>query len=245
MKWRCPVQYKLVKDREQWIRIARPEGPFHRDYRQLHEQPGGNLRTQLRLQHRFSQASPNRSIRQRTALHRTHTLPRPSKGAEMDGSCTNDHMPPTGTRQGSETTTIPLRVLWLRVGNVERPKIIGLRNRFGSEGMDIHIADVKHATEPAGAEQNGEQNGEQNAELFPAVFDLIMLECVEIVENVMLTHLGSIRELSQAPLIVLTDNYTLDWSLRALCEGADAIFTLNTPDDIIVARSNALLRRWA
>jgi DNA-binding response OmpR family regulator len=45
-------------------------------------------------------------------------------------------------------------------------------------------------------------------------------------------------------LIVLTDNHTLDWSIRALHSGADALFTINMPDDVIVARSKALLRRW-
>jgi len=71
-----------------------------------------------------------------------------------------------------------------------------------------------------------------------------MLECVDIIEQDMLTSLEQIRTYSNAPLIVLTDNPTLDWSLLVLREGADAIFTLNTPDEVILARSTALLRRW-
>jgi len=129
-----------------------------------------------------------------------------------------------------------LRVLWLRGGTGEWPKTTGLRNRFGSEGMDIHLADLHHTDEQA--------LDQQVAKLFPTIFDLIMLECVETGEEAMLRQVNCIREVSQAPLIVLTDNHTLDWSLHALREGADAIFTLNTPDDVIVARSNALLRRW-
>jgi DNA-binding response OmpR family regulator len=72
-----------------------------------------------------------------------------------------------------------------------------------------------------------------------------MLECVDTIEQEMLARLDRVRSKSKAPLIILTDNATLDWSLLALREGADAIFTMNTPDEIIFARSNALLRRWS
>jgi DNA-binding response OmpR family regulator len=65
-----------------------------------------------------------------------------------------------------------------------------------------------------------------------------------MVEPEMMKAVITVRLLTQAPLIVLTDNHTLDWSIRALHSGADALFTINMPDDVIVARSKALLRRW-
>ena len=253
MKWRCPVQHKSVTEsahnaaqgtandaendhQEQWQKIVQPEGHFHRKYRQ----PNGlslNLRAQREILHRFSQVNPSWPTRPYLVPARVRTLQRPSKWTDVEKSYTDSNLPPTGTRKVAEPTTIPLRVLWLRAGNVERPKTTGLRNRFGSEGMDIHLADLQHTVISA--------VDQQATHLFPTVFDLIILECVEISEEGMLTQLSNIREVSQAPLIVLTDNYTLDWSLRALREGADAIFTLNAPDDVILARSNALLRRWA
>ena len=95
--------------------------------------------------------------------------------------------------------------------------------------MEVHITDLS----------KGKKGSSQDF-----VGELIMLECVDVYEQEMLIRLDFVRQGSRAPLIVLTDNHTLDWSLLALREGADAIFTLNTPDDVIVARSNALLRRW-
>ncbi len=237
MKWRCPVQHKPVKDTERWTQIARTEGPFHRDYRQMAGQSALNFRAQLWIQHRFSPTNTTASVRQRTVRHRAQPLQRPATEIANDKPNVNERIPPAGTRKLAETKSIPLRVLWLRFNNVDRPRTTGLRNRFGTEGMDIHVADLQYTMDQI-------IDG-QTPNLFPTVFDLIMLESVEIIEEAMLRQLSSIREVSQAPLIVLTDNYTLDWSLRALREGADAIFTLNTPDDVIVARSNALLRRWA
>jgi hypothetical protein len=253
MKWRCPVQHKSVtesarkaaqgtvndaaNDQEQWTKIVQPESHFHRKYRQPNGQLALNLRTQREIRHRFSEANSSWPTRPNLVPPRLRPVQRPSKWTDAEKSYTDNSLPPTGTRKVAEPTTIPLRVLWLRAGNVERPKTTGLRNRFGSEGMDIHLTDLQHTDTPV--------VDLQAINLFPTVFDLIILECVEISEAVMLVQLNSIREVSQAPLIVLTDNYTLDWSLRALREGADAIFTLNTPDDVILARSNALLRRWA
>lgn len=253
MKWRCPVQHKSVtqsardvaqdtasdtaNEQEQWAKIVRLEGYFHRKYRQPDDQILLNMRARRAIQHRFSQANPGWSTRPQLAPQRSRKLVRPSILTDLEKSYPDSNLPPAGTRKVIEPTTIPLRVLWLRAGDVERPKTTGLRNRFGSEGMDIHLANLQPTTTAA--------VDLQASNLSPTVFDLVILECVEISEEVMLTQLSNIREVSQTPLIVLTDNYTLDWSLRILREGADAIFTLNTPDDVIVARSNALLRRWA
>ena len=75
-------------------------------------------------------------------------------------------------------------------------------------------------------------------------FDLILMEYFDHLENDMSAALSKIRTESRAPLMMLTDGQTTDWSVNALKAGADAIFNLNTPEDIILARCNALLRRW-
>jgi hypothetical protein len=132
-------------------------------------------------------------------------------------------------RTQTQKYPIPMRLLWFRTDRAQQPKISTLLNRFGNEGMDIQV--IEDANESSASAQR-------------LVCELIMLECINTVEQELLTRLNTVREGNRIPLIVLTDNHTLDWSLLALREGADAIFTLNTPDDIIIARSNALLRRW-
>lgn len=120
----------------------------------------------------------------------------------------------------------PLRVVWLQQTYQQLPKALALRTRFTDAGMQVklHQLDVED-----GALLEGE---------------LILLECLGMFEQEMMKILLKLRLFSKAPLIILTDNYTLDWSLRALHSGADAIFTVNMPDDVIIARSKALLRRW-
>ncbi len=124
---------------------------------------------------------------------------------------------------------IPQQILWVRAHTDQRPKALTLLERFNHSGLTVHICkSFEDLDFPTSALRSM----------------LIMLECVDAVEQEMLQQLDSVRSHSKAPLVVLTDNTTLDWSLLALREGADAIFTLNTPDEIILARSNALLRRW-
>jgi hypothetical protein len=120
-----------------------------------------------------------------------------------------------------------IRIVWLQEKMQSLPKSLALRTRFGDAGMQVHL----HQRDlDADTKLDGE---------------LILLECFGMFEQEMMMAVFNIRLLSQAPLIVLTDNHTLDWSIRALHSGADALFTVNMPDDVIVARSKALLRRWA
>ena len=120
----------------------------------------------------------------------------------------------------------PLRVVWLQQNLQQVPKALALRTCFTDAGMQVNL----HQFDP---EENTSLDGE-----------LILLECLGMFEQEMMKVLIKLRLFSKAPLIILTDNYTLDWSLRALHSGADAIFTVNMPDDVILARSKALLRRW-
>jgi DNA-binding response OmpR family regulator len=130
----------------------------------------------------------------------------------------------------SEPMMLAKRVLWLRADGAQRPKVATLLDRLDSDGMHVQVL-------PIAAHQVLQEE--------PLAYALILLECVETVEAEMLERLDQVRTQSKAPLVVLTDNTTLDWSLLALREGADAIFTLNTPVEVILARSHALLRRWS
>lgn len=128
---------------------------------------------------------------------------------------------------GSDRMRATLRMIWLQPKVQTLPKAFALRTRFADTGMQVTIQQLD-------AEDDAALDGE-----------LILLECLGMFEQEMMKLVLKIRLFTQAPLIVLTDNHTLNWSLRALHCGADAIFTVNMPDDVIVARSKALLRRWS
>jgi len=119
-----------------------------------------------------------------------------------------------------------VRIVWLQQKMHSLPKVVALRTRFGDAGMQVHLHQLSLETD---AKLDGE---------------LILLECFDMFEQEMMKVVFTLRQLTQAPLIVLTDNHSVEWSIRALHSGADAIFTVNMPDDVIVARSKALLRRW-
>lgn len=131
--------------------------------------------------------------------------------------------PPTGNGNGRIQPSV--RIVWLQQKIQSVPKALALRTRFSDAGLQVYL----QRTLDADTKLDGE---------------LILLECFGMFEQEMMMAVYNVRHLSQAPLIVLTDNHTLDWSIRALHSGADALFTVNMPDDVIVARSKALLRRW-
>lgn len=74
--------------------------------------------------------------------------------------------------------------------------------------------------------------------------DLILLDAYSKVDGIVETIVSRIRFESQAPLIMLTSGFDADQLINALTAGADAIWSLNTPVDILVVRCRALLRRW-
>lgn len=74
--------------------------------------------------------------------------------------------------------------------------------------------------------------------------DLILLDAYSKVNGIVETIVSRIRFESQAPLIMLTSGFDADQLINALTAGADAIWSLNTPVDILVVRCRALLRRW-
>ncbi len=123
-----------------------------------------------------------------------------------------------------------IRVAWLRQPGRERAKIARLLKHFSNAGMKISMVEVSGGHNPLLEQILG--------------FDLILMEYFDHLESEMSAALSKIRTESRAPLMMLTDGQTPDWSVNALKAGADAIFNLNTPEDIILARCNALLRRW-
>ncbi len=78
-----------------------------------------------------------------------------------------------------------------------------------------------------------------------STIDLILLDGVENLDGVIETVLSRLRFESQAPLIVLTERHSSDQLVAALMAGADAIWSYETPEELLLVRCKALLRRWS
>ncbi|MBV7336209.1 hypothetical protein KFU94_49835 [Chloroflexi bacterium TSY] len=75
-------------------------------------------------------------------------------------------------------------------------------------------------------------------------YDLILMEPPDSMNLHTYQALNRIRLGSRAPLLLLTDDHPVEWSINAFRCGADAILPWSTSNDVIVARCKALLRRW-
>jgi|GEM_PF-1225361 len=122
------------------------------------------------------------------------------------------------------------RVLWVRRTGNEMAKSMSLINRFADAGIQIWVIEAHDLVDLVICQVTD--------------FDLILFEYLDHVESEMKTVVSQLRLGSRAPLLMLTDNLTSDWSVGALHAGADAICALSTPDEVILARCTALLRRW-
>lgn len=201
------------------------DGPLHRFYRQPSAEKHFSVAAR-RQQLAAGQPAEKRKGRVQTLIqqqqydiyHRQHTKIAHLLQQDEQG---RPYPAPENNRMRSS-----VRIVWLQQKVHALPKAQALRTRFGDAGMQVHLHQLS-------VDADTKLDGE-----------LILLECFGMFEQEMMKAVISVRLLTQAPLIVLTDNHTLDWSIRALHSGADAIFTVNMPDDVIVARSKALLRRW-
>jgi DNA-binding response OmpR family regulator len=121
----------------------------------------------------------------------------------------------------------PARVIWYQPSSQERAKSSSLVSKFSHNGMDVRVV---HLDE------------EVLAQL--AKTDLVMVVVGSQLDREINHLLDEIRANSRAPVVLLTDSYTLEWSISTLVAGADAVMMLSTPDEVIMARCKALLRRW-
>lgn len=204
------------------------QSPFHRSYKhkRAHARKLRKYCFNPRLQ-RITQPIGDKQTSDEIS-ETTSYLNDPSR-LDMAGGPVDNLNPSAAMMRKSRLETIPLqlRIMLLRKAGKASIKLLSLLNRITIEGVVIQTIEI---TEVASTDTSK--------------YDLILLECLNAVENEMLLLLSCIRNANRAPLMMLTDNHTLDWSLCALQAGADAIVTVNTPDEIIIARCNALLRRW-
>jgi DNA-binding NarL/FixJ family response regulator len=75
-------------------------------------------------------------------------------------------------------------------------------------------------------------------------FDMVVMHVDTQTLGEVAAAVVQIRTCNRAPIVLLTEHEPLEWSLAALPAGADAVLSIHTPEEIIVARCMALLRRW-
>ncbi|MFN8495109.1 MAG: hypothetical protein U0350_46330 [Caldilineaceae bacterium] len=178
-------------------------------------------------------ASP--SSRNELPSNRQRMLPAsPAKAShppsEWIGALKRAPRSPKLTTSLSAHASLQICIGWVRHATKEQIKSASLLNCLSNEGMDVWLV---------------ETNNVGNLVIEDIVnFDLILFECFAPIENEMKAAVDRIRVYSRAPLLLLTDEQSATWAIDALHAGADAIFTVSTPDEVILARCNALLRRW-
>jgi DNA-binding response OmpR family regulator len=74
--------------------------------------------------------------------------------------------------------------------------------------------------------------------------DLVLLEAFEQIEELAHTAVISIRFKSRVPLVVLTNNFSSSELVSTLLAGVDAIWFAQYSVPVLLARCNAMLRRW-
>ncbi|MBX3014325.1 MAG: response regulator transcription factor [Caldilineaceae bacterium] len=194
------------------------DGPFHRQYWSK------QVRNQLAILEARLQLATLADGQERypEQIGQTHWQQPTARSSTVDTYQDSfSPAPPARNSLGSSA-----RLAWVQRNLQPLPKAVSLRTRFATTGMEVSVHQW------------------QLEDIGPVECDLILFDSCTMTEQEMVRFLFKIRLFTQTPLIILTDNYTLDWAVSALRAGADAIFTINMPDDVILARSNALLRRW-
>lgn len=118
-------------------------------------------------------------------------------------------------------------VLWLRLRTDLKDQTQLLETKMRNGGLALNVANALEVS---------------STDLARA--DLILLDAFDNVDGIVETIVSRIRFESRVPLIMLTDGYSTEQLVTALSAGADAIWSLNMPFEILQARCRALLRRW-
>jgi DNA-binding response OmpR family regulator len=137
--------------------------------------------------------------------------------------------PPTSiqARRGMTLPATTIRLLWLQPSATEGLLESSLRERLSAQSLAIYSMVQEQL--PGEAFRH---------------FDLILLRVTDQTYGQVRETIHQIRACNRAPILLLTDQQTYEWSLVALPAGADAVVLADAPTEIIIARCLALLRRW-
>lgn len=117
-------------------------------------------------------------------------------------------------------------VLWLRSRGEVSEQALALQKAVKAQGVRLKVVDVFDV---------------QPGQLSEA--DLILLDAFERLDGTVETVLSRIRMEHRIPLVMLTNGYSTDQLVTALTAGADAIWALTLPVEVLMARCKAILRR--
>ncbi len=130
--------------------------------------------------------------------------------------------------QQATYSSVPMaQIVWLRQRNELDSKSENLYAQLQNQGFSLVTVDAFEIT---------------SQQLLDA--DLILVNAFGQVDGMVETIVSRVRFESRVPLIMLTDGYSTEQLVTALTAGADAIWSLNTPIELLLARCKALLRRW-
>ncbi len=119
------------------------------------------------------------------------------------------------------------RIAWLQGAGLQRELIHRLEHKFDEQGTPISVTTVDL----------------NDSDVFP-YYDLLVLEYLRCNLRELARIVAHIRRSCAAPIIVLANCAIADMTVAALRAGADTVIPVNTDDEVIVARCQALLRRW-
>jgi DNA-binding response OmpR family regulator len=121
----------------------------------------------------------------------------------------------------------PAKIALLHTGQHPNDKVLRLLARFDINAIHINVSATSHL------------DIDQFADC-----DLILFEAFDPLTNENLAALSWIRMGSRAPLVMLTNGARPERTISGLLLGADAVMSLTTSWDVIVAHCYALVRRW-
>jgi hypothetical protein len=136
------------------------------------------------------------------------------------------HVP--GIRTGYlQMELAPAKIALLHTGQRPNDKVLRLLARFDIEAIHINVS------------ATGQLDPDQFADC-----DLILFEAFDHISNENQAALNWIRMGSRAPLVMLTNGARSERTISGLMAGADAVMSMTTSWDVIVAHCYALVRRW-
>jgi len=125
----------------------------------------------------------------------------------------------------------PIRIVWLQPLNSDQIKSQTLLTKLHHRGLEVQLCQLQASLTP-------------DTKDAVARAHLILISVTSRVASTIDTTLTQIRNASWAPVVLLADSHSLEWAIATLSAGADAVMSMTTPDDVIMARCAALLRRW-
>jgi DNA-binding response OmpR family regulator len=124
------------------------------------------------------------------------------------------------------STILPARIVWLRQHCHQEPAVLRLQERLQMQDLELKVISISDLTD-----------------LHFSTADLVMLDACERMEDIAEILVPRIRMETRVPLVIVTNCYSTEQLVTILTLGVDAIWSLDTSLEVLMARCKALLRR--